>query len=230
MPLVAIAETGAVVPDRSLHPDELARADAYKTPQRREQFLLSRALLRALLERQTGNPAKSFGFRSNEHGKPLCIDGPAIGISHSRDIVACAVCEDGDIGIDLEFPGSRRNTAGIARRFFAPAEAEWLAEQPDDRFYMLWVLKEAWLKAIGTGIAGGLDRVRCSVTPPDINATAETGELEALRLFGVREGYIGVATTSAPLDELEVLRWHPATGEFVDATDVLPIAAYPTAG
>lgn len=229
MPCIAIAETGSPVPEQLIPPDEIARADAYKTAHRREQFLLSRALLRTLLERQTGNSASSFAFRTNEHGKPFCIDGPAIGISHSRDIVACAVCEDGDIGIDLEFPGRHRNISGIANRFFATAESEWLAEQPDDRFYMLWVLKEAWLKSIGTGIAGGLDRLSCSVSPPAINAKVTNGELEALRLFEVQQGFLGVATTRAPLDELEVLRWYPATGEFADARDVSPIAAYPTA-
>jgi 4'-phosphopantetheinyl transferase len=227
-PLIAITETGSVIPDQILQPEEMTRADAYKTTQRREQFLLSRVLLRALLERQTGSPAQSFAFRADEHGKPICIDGPSISITHSRNIVACAVCTDGAIGIDLEFPGRHRNIAGIAKRFFASEESEWLSAQPDDRFYMLWVLKEAWLKAIGTGIAGGLDRLQCLVSPPTIDAVAAGGELEALRLFNLQAGFLGIATTVAPLDEVEVLRWHVSTNEFVPAGGVLPIAAYPS--
>jgi 4'-phosphopantetheinyl transferase len=227
MTSIAFAESGPDLPQRFLSAAEFERAEVYKSPQRRNQFLLSRALLRALLERHTGRPAQSFTIRSDERGKPHCVDGPAIGISHSRNIVACAVTTDGAIGLDLEFPGRHRDTSAIARRYFSPMEADWLASQPADRFFMLWVLKEAWLKALGTGIAGGLDSLQCSVSPPRIDAMARTGELGDLGLFALQEGFMAVATTAAALADLEFLRWHPASGKFVAADDVLPIAAYP---
>ena len=48
-------------------------------------------------------------------------------------------------------------TLELARRFFAPAEAERLAELPPEEqraaFFELWTLKEAFIKALGVGMA-----------------------------------------------------------------------------
>lgn len=49
----------------------------------------------------------------------------------------------------------------IARRFFTEEEQEWLKEYTNEnpllRYYKIWTLKEALLKAIGTGIACSLN-------------------------------------------------------------------------
>ena len=198
-----------------LSPAELDRAAEFKSPRRRQQYLLSRCLVRAVLEDHTGSPAHSFTISADERGKPRVEDGPAISISHSRDIVACAVADHGDIGIDVEAPGRSRDVAAIADRYFNREEAEWLRTQPADRFYMLWVLKEAWLKAIGTGIAGGLDRLQCIVTPPDIVASSDDDSLGALRLFELHGSLLGIAATAESLPDVSVMQWRPADGSFI---------------
>ena len=51
----------------------------------------------------------------------------------------------------------------VAERYFSAAEAAQLRALTSDaqprRFLQLWTLKEAYLKAIGTGLAGGLGRM-----------------------------------------------------------------------
>ena len=149
------------------------------------------------------------------------MDGPAVSISHGGDIVACAVTDAGDVGIDVEFPGRPRNIPGIADRYFSPAEAEWLASQTPDHFYMLWVLKEAWLKATGAGIAGGLDKLRCVVEPPRIRPLDDSASFSMLRLYGLDDGFLGIAALGAAPAAIKIQRWLPAQGAF--ANDDRPV-------
>jgi phosphopantetheinyl transferase len=53
----------------------------------------------------------------------------------------------------------------MAQRYFTPAEARWLAGDPEPRVRMLWVLKEAYLKALGVGLAERLSSLECRVEP-----------------------------------------------------------------
>ncbi|MEO5595532.1 MAG: 4'-phosphopantetheinyl transferase superfamily protein [Lysobacteraceae bacterium] len=71
---------------------------------------------------------------------------------------------DGDlIGVDLETTRPRPRTLELARRFFSSEEADALAALPvrqqELAFYRFWVAKEAVLKALGRGLAHGLDKV-----------------------------------------------------------------------
>ncbi len=199
-----------------LSQSEVERADQFKAPQRQLQFVCARALLRTVLERYTGDPASSHELTTDGKGKPVCVGGPAVSIAHSGDIVICAVTDRGEIGVDIEFPDRRRNIKGIADRFFAENEAVWLATQPDEHFYMLWVLKEAWLKATGLGLAGGLDRLRCFVTPPDIEAyVADAGsKLEDLSLYTIDDALVGLASTIAAHNTVIIDHWDASVGRF----------------
>jgi 4'-phosphopantetheinyl transferase len=51
----------------------------------------------------------------------------------------------------------------VAHRYFSPREIEDLDALPEAdkarRFQRLWTLKESYLKAVGSGIGGGLDRI-----------------------------------------------------------------------
>ena len=205
----------ADVSDNSLQPAELERAGRYKSELRRRQHTGSRAMLRALLAEHTGQPALSFGLTASERGKPVCVGGPAVSISHSGDVVACALLDSGELGIDIEFPGRARDVSGIAERYFAPAEADWLATQPADRFYMLWVLKEAWLKATGAGIAGGLDKLRCTVTPPRIDLLTGSTPVTALQLHALGDGLLGIATLETQPASIQLQRWIPSQDAFI---------------
>ena len=222
----ATSDDLAAIGEGDLDAQELERASRYKSDLRRQQYIGSRTLLRALLAEQSGEPAHSFDLSADARGKPICASGPAVSISHSRDVVACAVMDAGETGIDIEFPGRTRHVAGIAERYFSPGEAEWLATRPPDRFYRLWVLKEAWLKATGTGIAGGLDSLRCTVTPPRIELLPDSAPAAALRLYALRDGLLGIATLGAQPGAIDVHRWLPAKDTFVETAEVELLASY----
>jgi 4'-phosphopantetheinyl transferase len=78
-------------------------------------------------------------------------------LSHTRGLVVCAVAIKDAVGVDVEWPGREVAHAELSRRFFAPAEADWLAALPPEEqhaaFFELWTLKEAFIKAVGVGMA-----------------------------------------------------------------------------
>ena len=90
-----------------------------------------------------------------ESGKPYVVDGSLhFNLSHSGDYALIAVTADAPVGVDIERHREHRRWREIAKRFFAPHEASSLRTADD--FYRLWVVKEAVLKALGTGLRGNL--------------------------------------------------------------------------
>jgi 4'-phosphopantetheinyl transferase len=72
-----------------------------------------------------------------------------------------AVCRHARVGVDVEKLG--RVSLAVAERHFSAAESAQLRALPPEaqprRFVQLWTLKEAYLKAVGIGLAGGLGRM-----------------------------------------------------------------------
>ena len=152
---------------RVLSADERARLAGLKNEAVRHQQFVSRALVRSVLSNYLpGVPPADWRFERGEHGRPsVAGDMPPaarslqFNLAHAHGLVVLAVGRMPRIGVDVE-PNHRRVPLAVARRYFSPAEADALealpADQQERRFRRLWTLKEAWLKAMGTGIAGGL--------------------------------------------------------------------------
>lgn len=140
---------------------ERARAERFLVPQAKLQFVATRACLRSLLSRYLKIPADRISIETSGDGKPvLTEDSLHFNVSHSGDLALLAVSRDAPVGVDLEKIDPSRDMQAIARRYFHPNESKRLQEVAvSDRtplFYRLWTLKEAYLKALGTGISGGL--------------------------------------------------------------------------
>lgn len=224
-PIIAFASTDDLTPKllARVPAEDRARAESFGSAKRRTEFLIGRALLYGLLERHFGNESKSIELVIDGNGKPHCVGGPAINVSHTEDIVACALWTGGDIGIDLEIPRSGHNTAGIASRYFTPGEADWLAAN-EDGFFMLWVLKEAWLKATGKGLPGGLHSLDCRIDGDRIHAAVHGGDSPVLSLHAVGDALLGIATFAGSHKGATFLRWDAGASELVDSRIVHRIA------
>lgn len=146
-----------------LREDERNRHDRLVRDVDRRLFLLGRYLLRTALAARTGTAPASWTFPIAAHGRPQpahpqVANAPDANLSHTEGLVVVAVA-DGSVGIDVE-RSDRRPPGRRPERFLTPAEiAQWQSAEESDRvrtFWRLWTLKEAWLKALGTGVAGGL--------------------------------------------------------------------------
>ena len=133
----------------------------------RRQFALTRALQRHVLSAYAADVQPGqWQFQSSAEGRPSLAPpfdrtGLHFNIAHTEGVVAMAVCRHARVGVDVE--KIDRAPLAVAERFFSAAETAELRALPGDaqprRFMRLWTLKEAYLKAIGTGLAGGLDRM-----------------------------------------------------------------------
>ncbi len=143
---------------------ERERFERFIPEHSRLEFLTGRVLLRSVLAKCLGVKPAEVGFEIDENGKPHLANNIGhdlqFNLSHTRGLVACAVCRAHPIGVDVEIIEPARATAGIAERFFSRAETAELATLKGNdrvgRFFKIWTLKEAYIKAHGRGMRVGL--------------------------------------------------------------------------
>ena len=146
-----------------MNADETARHARFLFDRHRHQFLVARALVRSTLSRYAAVERPDWRFVKNQWGRPDIDPGHGLGdlrfnLSHTDGLVAVAVARgDPELGVDVEDTWRRSHTDQIAEHFFAPAEVQALRALPADRqhgrFFELWTLKEAYIKARGMGLA-----------------------------------------------------------------------------
>lgn len=150
-----------------MNDDERTRHDRFLFPEGRREFAFTRALVRTTLSRYADVAPKAWQFTFGPHGRPEIA--PEISqrdlhfnLSNTKGLIACIVGSTRDLGIDVESIERRGETLGIADRFFSPTEATALralpASEQHHRFFHLWTLKEAYIKARGMGLALPLDQ------------------------------------------------------------------------
>lgn len=133
----------------------------------RHQYLITRALVRSVLSLYVNqiSPEK-WKFKKNAYGKPFISNNSLLiplrfNLSHTDNLVVMAVTLDREIGVDVEYLPRLGKTLEIASHFFSPIEVEHLLALPPEkqksRFFDLWTLKEAYIKACGMGLSIPLD-------------------------------------------------------------------------
>lgn len=164
---------------------EQARAARLRGGTAREHFILARGLLRKLLGKRLGIDARDIVFRYGRHGKPELAQ-PALAnplrfnVSHSGAWVLIAIARGQEVGVDVEYRNERRELVLLAERVMTASERQrFLALGEAGRrrmFFDLWACKEAYIKAIGTGL---------SLPPAQIElGDAPAGQAMLLRAHG----------------------------------------------
>lgn len=134
----------------------------------RSEYLMSRAFVRSLLAEYTGIPAQDWQFSANQYGRPEIVSPAAFrhlnfNLSHTEGLLACAISLDRTVGVDVEKVNQAIDQDELAPLIFAPPELARLAAEPPHQkqatFFELWTLKEAYLKARGTGFSIAPDTV-----------------------------------------------------------------------
>ena len=140
---------------------ERSRRDRFRHDGHRRQYTFCRAALRAILCGRLGCANEVLSFGEEGRGKPVALlsGDPApvrFNVSHSGIHGLIAVAMAGRLGVDVEERVPRRDLDALMAAVLTPDErAEIEAADGRERigrFYGLWTIKEALVKALGTGL------------------------------------------------------------------------------
>lgn len=145
---------------------ERARSRRFHFARDARRFTVARATLRSILGEVLGIPACDVGFTLGPFGKPE-LDRTrhdaevTFNVSHSEGVGVIAVTEARRIGVDVERVRTIAEMEGVAKRVFSRRELDVLSALPPERqpaaFFAAWTRKEAFIKAVGTGLSHPLD-------------------------------------------------------------------------
>jgi len=121
--------------------------------------------LEELLAAYLDVPLAQLRWTFGAHGKPsLGHETFAMNWSHCDGDLLLAVAEGTAVGVDLEMPRPLRRRQALLERAFTANERAALRDADDAQVLRAWAHKEALVKAIGRGIAYGLNRIELDLT------------------------------------------------------------------
>jgi 4'-phosphopantetheinyl transferase len=184
---------------------ERDRAGSYLRPRDGARFAASRAALRLVLAGYLGRAPVSLRFLVDLRGRPRLADRELqFSLARSAGLALIAVSL-GPVGADLERVESRPGLADLAAARFSTGEAECIAAgcggSPMQGFYRHWTAKEAYLKAVGHGLAG-LRQAELACGPrPAIRLGGRPAAGWALSVIDAPAGYAAAIAASQPVTQ-----------------------------
>lgn len=194
--------------------DERQRASRFRTGRLRNRFIAGRGSLRAILARYLHTDPVQLGFDYGPHGKPVLgslwsSKGIHFNVSHSQELAVIAVAAR-PVGVDVEWIRPMKDAAHLIERFFSADEKrQWErlpAETQPTAFFHGWTCKEAWLKAVGSGLSFPLNQFCVSMNPGEparvVSIRGDTTEAAQWQLESCRPapGYLAaLAASGVPL-------------------------------
>ena len=158
---------------RTLSLEERSRAGTFAFPRDRRRFIAARGMLRFVLAGYLDCEPGAVALRAGVNHKPELASGDQLlrfNHSRSQDRALYAVSRGRRVGVDLEALRPIPEAEQIAQRWFSPREQAALAAVPSEQragaFLRGWTGKEAYVKAVGAGLAGGLERVEVELAEP----------------------------------------------------------------
>lgn len=193
--------------------EERKRSDKYYFIQDRHRYILGHAMLRIILGYYLSVPPEQLAFGSNKFGKPYLSmsyfenEKVNFNISHAGDIVAIAITRMGEVGIDVERIREFNNSDQFVKRIFAKSEiSDFQSLKRSDKneaFFNCWTRKEAFIKALGTGLSFPLDRFSTTIKPCQKACLLQIDDPSikvsdwSMIVFKPRHGYAGALVVKA---------------------------------
>lgn len=192
---------------------ETERVARYRFEPDRRRFIVARVRLRQLLAEVLDIDPLSVRFGWGSRGKPvldgeLAATGWQFNMARSGELAVYALSQCVRVGIDVEEVREIRGAEDIAAQFFSPREhAEYQSLAADDRriaFFNCWTRKEAFVKALGEGLAYPGECFDVSLAPgePACLRRVEriSGEAAGWRLDALAPlpGFIGALASETP--------------------------------
>jgi len=157
-----------------LSPDELARAQRFRSEQDHKYFVRCRTALRYILSQYLGMPAREICLDYQINGKPelAAEQNPKqlrFNVAHSAELALIAVGFRQRLGVDIERVRADIDIAALAQQCFSARERAGLLSLHADlrfqAFFACWTRKEAFIKATGEGFSFPLPDFTVAIDP-----------------------------------------------------------------
>jgi 4'-phosphopantetheinyl transferase len=187
---------------------EQVRADKFRIPRIRQQFIHARGQLRRLLGSYLACDSVHVPILVADGGKPYlpAETGIHFNVSHTDGLAVYALARH-DLGIDIERIRPVPDALNLVKRFFCPREIDLFHQLPEPAilpaFFKAWTRKEAVLKALGRGVQS-LDC--CEVTfldeePPQvIRLDEQPGHAWRLHTWTPTAGFQAALAWQSPVE------------------------------
>ncbi len=122
----------------------------------RNRSIITHAILRYQLSKLICCAPDKVELMLNKFGKPYLKNNfTYFNIAHTKDFAFIAFHPNRPIGIDIEKLDEKIDALKLSDNFMSPDEKKVLLANPNqatDYFFSFWCAKEAFLKALGTGL------------------------------------------------------------------------------
>jgi 4'-phosphopantetheinyl transferase len=197
---------------------EQARAKRFHFDQDRDFYTVGRGVLRTLIGQYEGGSAADVSFAYGEQGKPQLLDTDLkFNVSHAQGLALMGFCRGREIGVDLEMIRPLSDVNRLAKRSFSAAEyAEWTAVAEPQKmlaFFNCWTRKEAYIKAIGQGLACPLGSFAVSLRPAEpaqllqVNGSQTEAAKWDLRAVTPAQNFVGAVLVEGSGYNLRQFAW-----------------------
>lgn len=158
----------------SLSDKELKTSTFFSFPKDQVAYIASQGFLRIILSRYLSIDGRDLVFARHRKGKPYLINDTSLlyNISNSGQYVVVSISKHGEVGVDLEKVRPLDDFEDLVQKNFSPFERNYINKVHSEklqRFFKLWTLKEAFLKAIGEGMR---------LTPDNLEFLIENGKFK----------------------------------------------------
>jgi 4'-phosphopantetheinyl transferase len=153
---------------------ERARAARFHFDHDRRRFIVAHCALRIILGNYLGISPSQVQFHYGDAGKPALdsnVHSSSItfNLSHSHELALVAVTLERRIGVDVERVHPLDDAARLVTHYFSPQEQTAFFALPEnlktEAFFNCWTRKEAFIKALGSGLSHPLDQFDVSLRP-----------------------------------------------------------------
>jgi 4'-phosphopantetheinyl transferase len=209
---------------RTLDADEQIRADRFRFDVHRRRFIVGRGFQRAVLGAYLGLAPERIAYRYGEKGKPLLTPGLVpepleFNLSNSEELALLGITRRVELGVDVEHLRPLSDLEALAERFFSVRESQQLLALPAasrvGAFFNCWTRKEAYLKAVGTGITAPLDAFDVTLLPGEparmVSLEGSVERAAGWRLYHLEPavGYLGAVAITGEGWQLSSWTWQP---------------------
>jgi 4'-phosphopantetheinyl transferase len=224
---VWLADIDGPAPSGLLSADEEDRAARFYFERHRRRFVAGRTTLRRILATYLEESPAALQFSYGAHGKPALVgqegdEGLRFNLAHCQGRAIYAVTRGREVGVDIEALRPMPDALDLAERFFSETERRTLRgllpEQVPEGFFNAWTRKEAFVKAVGSGLAYPLSSFDVTLAPWDgarllaVAGLADPARRFSLQAFRPDDEHVAAVVVEAPLPEarLRIRSWPDA--------------------